>query len=256
MGSQIRSSRANEGDRGLAFVAGATGFTGREVVRLLVERNVGTVAHVRPDSPRLEEWGDRFQKLGAAVDTTPWEEGAMTAALSRVRPAYVFALLGTTKARARMAARMGKDPGAESYEAVDFGLTALLIRAAKASGRAPRFVYLSATGVEGASRAAYYRARLRAEELLRSSGLPFTIARPSFIAGPGRDEPRPLERAGASIADGALSALALLGARKLRDRYASMTNTALAEALVHLALDPGAENRIFEPEDMRRTVSH
>ena len=39
-----------------AFVAGATGFTGREVVRLLVERGVPAVAHVRPDSPRLEEW--------------------------------------------------------------------------------------------------------------------------------------------------------------------------------------------------------
>jgi len=254
MGAQIRSSRTDEGDRGLAFVTGATGFTGREVVRLLVKQGIGTVAHVRPDSPRLEEWTERFSAMGARVDATPWEEQAMTEALSRLKPAYVFALLGTTRARARMAVRMGKDPGAESYEAVDFGLTALLIRAAKVSGRAPRFVYLSATGVEGASRAAYYRARLRAEELLRSSGLPFTIARPSFIAGPGRDEPRPLERAGASIADGALSALAFLGARKIKERYASMTNTALAGALVRLALDPGAENRVFEPDELRRSA--
>ena len=34
----------------IAFVAGATGYTGREVVRLLAERGVRTLAHVRPDS--------------------------------------------------------------------------------------------------------------------------------------------------------------------------------------------------------------
>src|SRR5512139_15356 len=187
MGSQIRSSKANEGDQEQAFVTGATGFTGREVVRLSLENGIATVAHLRPDSLRLQEWTARFTAMGALVDTTPWEEGAVTATLSRVRPAYVFALLGTTRARARTAARMGKDPRAESYEAVDYGLTALLIRAARATGTAPRFVYLSATGTQAGSRSAYYRARWKAEEFLRSSGLPFTIARPSFIAGPGRD---------------------------------------------------------------------
>ena len=254
MGSQIRSSRTDEGHRALAFVAGATGFTGREVVRLLVEQSIGTVAHVRPDSPRLEEWTKRFSAMGALVDATPWEEQAMTEALSRLKPACVFALLGTTRARAGIAARAGRDPATQSYEAVDYGLTALLIRAAKASGTAPRFVYLSATGTQAASRSAYYSARWKAEEFLRSSGLPFTIARPSFIAGPGRDEPRPLERAGAAIADGALSAVAFLGAWKIKERYASMTNTALAEALVRVALDPGAESRVFESDELRRSA--
>src|SRR5215208_1501420 len=65
-----------------AFVAGATGYTGREVVRQLVERGVRAVAHVRPDSPRLAEWRERFAELGAEVDATPWEEPAMRASLA------------------------------------------------------------------------------------------------------------------------------------------------------------------------------
>jgi len=233
-----------------AFVAGATGFTGREVVRLLVERGVPTLAHVRPDSPRLEEWRERFSGVGAEVDTTAWEEAAMKETLLRIRPASLFALLGTTRARMRAAGRAGEDPETQSYEVVDYGLTALLIEAARETGLAPRVVYLSAAGVKETSRSAYYRARSQAEALLRSSGLPYTIARPSIIAGPGRDDDRPLEKAGAVIGDGLLSVAGWPGAGKVKARYASTTNVRLASALVRLALDPKAENGIFESEEL------
>ena len=39
--------------RGAAFVAGATGYTGRAVVERLVADGFEAVAHVRPDSSRL-----------------------------------------------------------------------------------------------------------------------------------------------------------------------------------------------------------
>ena len=39
-----------------AFVLGATGFVGREVVRQLGVRATPCVAHVRPDSQRTAEW--------------------------------------------------------------------------------------------------------------------------------------------------------------------------------------------------------
>jgi uncharacterized protein YbjT (DUF2867 family) len=233
-----------------AFVAGATGFTGREVVRLLVERGVPTFAHVRPDSPRLEEWKERFSGVGAQVDATAWEEAAMKETLLRIRPALLFALLGTTRARMQAASRAGEDPATQSYDAVDYGLAALLIEAAREAGLSPRVVYLSAAGVKETSRSAYYKARAQAEALLRSSGLPYTIARPSFIAGPGRDVDRPLERVGAVIGDGLLSLAGRLGARKIQTRYASTTNVRLAGALVRLALDPNAENGVFESEEL------
>ena len=64
-------------------VAGATGLTGREVVAQLRQRGVPTVAHVRPDSPRLDEWRARFEALGATVDTTPWAPDPLTRRLRR-----------------------------------------------------------------------------------------------------------------------------------------------------------------------------
>ena len=234
-----------------AFVVGATGFTGREVVRLLLDRGIPTVAHVRPDSPRLEEWRGRFSGIGAEVDATAWDEAAMRETLLRVRPSLVFSLLGTTRARMHAARRSGEDPASRSYEAVDYGLTALLIEAAKATGLSPRFVYLSAAGVKKGSRSAYYRARWKAETLLRSSGLVYTIARPSIIAGPGRDDNRPLEAVGAVVGDRLLSMAGWVGARKLQARYASTTNVRLAGALVRLALDPDAQNRIVESEELK-----
>jgi uncharacterized protein YbjT (DUF2867 family) len=233
----------------LVFIAGATGYTGREVVRACARRGARTVAHVRPDSPRLDEWRARFAALGAEVDATPWEEGAMTATLARVAPTHVFALLGTTRARGR---RVAREIGArDDYETVDYGLTAILLRAAAACGSRPRFVYLSAVGAREDSRNAYVRVRGRLERELHASGLPFLIVRPSFITGPDREERRPLERAAATIADGVLAIAGALGARSLRARYRSMTGVQLAERMVVLALESRTESQVVEGEGLR-----
>ncbi|MFW6049710.1 MAG: NAD(P)H-binding protein [Myxococcota bacterium] len=237
----------------LAFVAGATGYVGREVVRVLRERGVRTVAHVRPDSPRLAEWRDHFTAMGAEVDATPWEEDAMAAALARLSPSHVFALLGTTQKRDRAARRAGKPP--ESYDTVDYGLTALLLRAAKHAPRPPRFVYLSAAGVGPGSRSPYMKVRHRMETELGESGVPFTIARPSFITGPDRDERRPLERLGAGAVDAALAMAGAVGARRLRDRFRSTTNTDLAHALAAAAFDSGCVGATLEGEALRALSS-
>lgn len=230
-----------------AFVAGATGYTGREVVRALVERGVMTVAHVRPDAPRLEEWRARFAADGAMVDETPWDDEAMAATFTRLRPTHVFALLGTTRARSRAEARSA----AEGYERVDYGLTALLLRAAVAGGSAPRFVYLSAAGVRGGSRNPYIAVRWRMERELAASGLPYVIARPSIITGHDRDESRPAERIAATLIDALGAVAGALGATRFRDRYRSTTSATLARALVRLALDPTTTDGVVESELLR-----
>ena len=141
-----------------AFVAGATGFTGREVVRVLRARGVRTLAHVRPDSPQLGGWRERFAALGAETDTTPWEAAAMSARLRDLAPTLVFALLGTTRSRGRV--------DGSTYESVDYGLTVLLLEAAASAAArtgaetaAPRFVYLSSAGVAPGAKSAYFAAR-------------------------------------------------------------------------------------------------
>lgn len=219
-----------------AFVAGATGYTGRAVVRELRRQGIETVAHVRPDSSRLDRWRGEFAQVGAAVDTTPWEPAAMTAMLGRLQPDLVFALLGTTRARAR---RAGSGPGGgEGYESVDYGLSRLLLDAVVSAAPQARFIYLSSLGVREGSRNPYLAVRARLEAELRRSGLSHVIARPAFVTGPDREESRPAERAGAVLVDGILTLAGMLGGRGLQRRYASMDAATLARGLVRAATGP------------------
>jgi nucleoside-diphosphate-sugar epimerase len=228
-----------------AMVFGATGLVGREVVRQLCVRGARAIAHVRPDSPRLDEWCGRLAGLGAEVDTTPWDGARLAARLAELRPAQLYLLIGTTRRRARADRIEGN-----IYEAVDLGLTRLLADAAVAAGAKPRFVYLSSIGASASASSAYLKARGQAEDVVRSSGLPWVIARPSIISGPGRDDARAGERIAGSVADGALALFGALGARKLRARYRSTTPEILAGALVKLALD-GAPDRLVDGDDLR-----
>lgn len=227
-----------------AFVAGATGYTGREVVRELIARGVRAIAHIRPDSPNREEWSARFTQLGAQVDLTPWNETAMAESLGHHAPSLVFALLGTTRARARQARREGTDA---SYQAVDYGMTSLLLRATHRAAPTARFIYLSAIGVRGPSRNPYLDVRWRLESEIRESDLDFVIARPSFITGDDREERRTGERMGAAAVDRVLSWAAAFGLRRLQARYASMTGSQLARSLVTAALRP--ESRVILETD-------
>jgi uncharacterized protein YbjT (DUF2867 family) len=232
----------------IAFVSGATGLTGREVVRVLSARGIQTLAHVRPDSARLGEWRQRFEQVGARTDTTPWQDSTLADRLTQLQPDLVFGLLGTTRARGNQSERATGQR--DTYESVDYGLTAMLLRATVAGCPGARFVYLSALGVSGDASGGYYGARFRIEQELKASGVPFTIARPSFILGE-RDESRPGERIGSTVADAALGVAAAFGARRLRARYQSIQAPDLAEALVRLALDPAAQGRTVHAEDLR-----
>jgi len=234
----------------IAFVAGATGYTGREVVRCLSEKRIQTIAHVRPDSSRLEDWRHRFSMPEVTVDTTVWEESAMTDAISRIRPTHVFSLLGTTQSRMKKVARETQGRVIDDYEQVDFGLTAMLINACIEAEIKPRFLYLSAVGVKESAGSAYYKARWKAERMLIESGLEYTIARPSFIIGPDRDDGRFFENLAAYAFDGALAFASFFGARKFRDRYHSTSNKTLAQALVRIAFDPKGANAVVESESL------
>jgi uncharacterized protein YbjT (DUF2867 family) len=219
----------------IAWVSGATGFVGRAVVERLRARGVKTIAHVRPESTKK---GDFL--------TVPWEREALTVALRDAGATHVFNCVGTTRAQAREDQLDG-----DIYERVDHQLTRMLCEAAVSSGCKPRLVYLSSVGAGG--RSPYFRARGRAEDAVRESGLPWVIARPSMIvAGRGgarRDDGRPMEKAGAVIGDGLLAVVGLV-AHDTRAKYRSITPEALADALVRLGLD-GEPGRVYEGSDLR-----
>ncbi|MCO4763053.1 MAG: NAD(P)H-binding protein [Myxococcales bacterium] len=233
------------------FVAGATGYTGREVVRQLCEAGHEVIAHIRPDSKRKSHWESHFSALGASISLAAWTAESMGKQMADHPPEVVFALLGTTAARKRQAS----DGQAETYDAIDFGLTIVLLEAAEACSSTPRFVYLSSMGVRKGGPGAYLLARWKVEQRLESSRLPWTVARPSFITGDNRDDNRTGERVGATIADAALGGLAAMGLHTLRNKYASMRNDELAEGLIRHAFQAESAGQIIEATGLRR-VTH
>lgn len=230
-----------------AFVTGASGYTGREVVKEMVARGVEVLAHVRPDSPRLEKWRQHFTQLGATFDCTPWGQAEFEAVMRHYRPAYVFGLLGTTRKRARKARRQGAD---DSYESVDYGLTAIAMNATATRSPDAKFIYLSALGARESSRNAYLAVRGRLESELAASGLKYVIARPALVTGVDREEFRLGERLAANALAGLFGFARLLGVGSMTQRYATLSGKQLARGLVNAALDPACVNATVEPPEL------
>jgi NADH dehydrogenase len=227
-----------------AFVLGATGYVGREVVRQLAVRGDKVWAHVRPDSKELARWQETFGNEGATVDTTAWNADAMAARWRELEPNAIYICIGTTKKKAKSDALVGN-----IYEQVDYGLTKLAADAAAASGAKPRLVYLSSVGANPSSGSDYLAWRGKAEDAVKASGVPWVIARPSMIHGE-RDEGRPAEAVISVVGDSLLAVAGLFGAKQLRAKYRSTTGDILAAGLIRLAehAEPGT---IAEGDDLR-----
>ena len=230
-----------------AFVFGATGYTGQAVVRALRARGVVTAAHIRPDSPKLEAFRTTWSAIGAELNATPWEREALKARLTEFGPTAVFSLLGTTRKRESADKKAGRD---SSYDAVDVGLSLLALEATCHATPKPRFIYLSSLGVTPSTRNAYLAARAKVEAAIHARGVPFIIARPSFITGPDREEKRALERVSAVIADGLFAGLGAIGLKGVGARYGPKTADELGSSLVRLALAPDFTSRVVKSEKL------
>ena len=144
------------------FVAGATGAVGQSLLELATKRQVDVLAHARPKSAgRL---GDR--KVAAIELSDPKLADTLRGCTTVVQ------LIGTM--RKRFAA-------GDTYESSDIGTTRQLVDAAKASGTVDHLVLLSSVGA-GSPRGAYLKAKAEAERIVTSSGIPYTIFRPSAFA--------------------------------------------------------------------------
>jgi uncharacterized protein YbjT (DUF2867 family) len=195
----------------IAFVAGATGYTGRRVVELLSRGTSSWQAR-----PHARQAG----KLPGAIVCSPLDVAALTEAMRGCDA--VMQLIGTVR----------KNFAEGDYEKIDYGTTVALGQAAKAAG-VGRLVLLS-SALAGTSWGRYLAVKRNTEAWVEASGLDYTIVRPSFIVGPGR---------GAARAAGALFGWSA--------RFRAIDVADLAKVLVRaLERGDEVKNRILEGRDL------
>jgi nucleoside-diphosphate-sugar epimerase len=221
-------------------VTGATGFIGGQVARELARRGVPVVAlHRRPSAPP-EMPGVTWRSLDA------WERsGEPCVALVHV---------------AAVRHRHGVPPG--EYGRQNIALTGRLLAAAR--GRAGRFVDVSSIAVFGwpkelpidesrsfAPVGPYGRSKVATEQIVRTSGLPYAIVRPSITYGPG-DTNGMIDKLFRLVKAGKYR---IVGSGRSRVQLVFAED--LAYAIAEAALRPGLEGAEFictyrEPITIRR----
>lgn len=148
------------------FVAGATGATGRTLMRQALARGVSVLPHVRPRSTGTDPASTWPKKAVLELADAPALAEAMRGSTT------VLQLIGTM--RKRFAA-------GDTYETSDIGTTRQLVDAAKAAG-VDHFVLLTSVGA-GTPVGAYLKAKAEAERIVRDSGLAYTMVRPPALEG-------------------------------------------------------------------------
>jgi NADH dehydrogenase len=167
-------------------VAGGTGFVGRAIVEELARRGHRVVILSRrpPDGPDAATGGsDTAVRVAAAslgsVETRRADVTHPETLAAALAGADALAISLGFRNSPIEAPRRGR-----TFERVDADGTVALVSAAKAAG-VRRLVYMSGAGAAPDAPRHWFRAKWRAEEAVRASGIPYTILRPSWIYGPG-----------------------------------------------------------------------
>jgi len=148
------------------LVTGASGFVGTAVIDELISRNLSVVALVnrRPLRSRSES----VQIARASV----FDDKSLDAAMGGCDA--VIHLVGII---------MEKRSAGVTFQRIHVDGTRSVLDAVKRNG-ITRYVHMSALGTRPHPRSEYHRTKFAAEELVRGSGLDWTIFRPSLIHGP------------------------------------------------------------------------
>lgn len=147
------------------LVTGGTGFVGRHVVaHLMADGFRVRILSRNPKKDALEPEGAEFV-AGDAAENIPAEYLDDVSA--------VVHLVGIISER-----------GGNTFQRAHPLATANAVRAATGSS-VRRFIHLTALGTRPHAASQYHRSKWDAEEIVRTSGLDWTILRPSLIFGPG-----------------------------------------------------------------------
>ncbi|KGE12320.1 NAD(P)H-binding protein [Sphingobacterium deserti] len=209
-----------------ALVIGATGATGKEVVRHLLENPDYAEISVfvrRPSfatHPTLKEVVVDFEKLESFA--------------TEMHGDVAFSCLGTTK----------KDAGSEEAQwRVDHDYQLLFAKLCKQQG-VSNFVLLSALGADAKSLLFYNRMKGQLEEAVRALGFAkLTIVQPSLIIRPDSN------RTGEVIAGKVLQLLNKVGLFK---KYAGTSTAKLGKVLVDASLIKHSGVSIITTQDYNR----
>jgi len=153
------------------LVTGGSGFVGRAVLRELLRRGWTPVCVVR--DPR------RAERMAAVEPrAVEWVEGDL---LDGVPPRNVAA---GTSAAIHLVGIIVEDPSrGQTFRRVHVEATRNVLAACRHGG-VERFIHMSALGARSDAVGEYHRTKHAAEDLVRESGLRWTIFRPSVIHGP------------------------------------------------------------------------
>jgi uncharacterized protein YbjT (DUF2867 family) len=154
------------------IVAGGTGFIGSELVNALLKdkenciwiltRNPQKARLLFPD-PRVEIWDINRS----------WE--FLKGEITLIEPDIIVNAVGVLY-----------ETKENTYEKAHIEFTQNLVEAAKLAPTLKRLIHISSCGVNRNSHSKYFRTKLKAEEIVVLSGLPYTIFRPSIVMGKGQ----------------------------------------------------------------------
>ncbi len=150
----------------MIFIAGASGFVGGHLVDYLIAGG-----HAVKCLARSEKTQKLLSSKGAAVvsgDIT--DPGTLKGVLSP--DDFVVHLVGIIE-----------EKGGATFRAIHCNGTANLVTEAERAG-VRHFFYQSALGADKESWSGYLKTKAEAEEMVKRSGLRYTIFRPSLIIGP------------------------------------------------------------------------
>lgn len=149
----------------MILVTGGTGFVGRHLVNRLLKEGYKVCCLVREGS-KVQVIKGAELVYGDITDYDSLEEA--TKGVEKV-----IHLVGIIQ-----------ESGKATFEAIHVEGTRNLIKASLKNG-VKLFFYQSALGADKRSSSEYHRTKAEAETLVKNSGLPYIIFRPSLIFGPG-----------------------------------------------------------------------
>jgi len=150
----------------MIFIAGASGFVGGHLIDALLKSGYKLRCLARSETVEKAFKEKGIEVVSGDITIPETLEGALN------NVDFVVHLVGIIE-----------EKGSTTFQGVHVDGTKNLIKEAKRAG-VKHFFYQSALGADKGSWSGYLKTKAEAEEIVRTSGIPFTIFRPSLIIGP------------------------------------------------------------------------